>query len=362
MRIIDNIIFRQYAGCARGLPIFRILFATYILLGVLPRYEWISDFPDAFFYPPLGPALFFSGFPPAWFFYAIEVGIAVAAVALLVGRRVHLSLVAIGSLLLVGNLWAYSFGKINHDILLIATAFALAFSQRIGGPLGECDKAPPQTTREAAGDGWPVALLAMMLGLAMLAAAAPKIGSGWLDPSLPAAYRHLLINEFIFDRSGFASDLLVDFDHLWFWKAADYGTVLLEVGFVFAVAHRRVFQFFCALAAYFHLGIYLAMDLAFVSTLPAYAVFVNWSILLRNDTCAGVAEKLDQLFASISWMHILIIAVAIYTCSILTSSPWGRQVSVTVLVLGSAVGTWYLLWCWRRLLSRCWRQGPGTGD
>lgn len=356
MKLVDHLIFREYRECARGLPVFRVLFALYVLLAVIPRYQWVAAFPDAFFSPPLGPALLFSGFPPSWVLYAIDAGIAVAAVSLLVGRRPRLCCAAIGSLLLLGNLWAYSFGKINHDILLIAVALIMAFSDRIGADLasaadGEDNNPPPDSP------GWPVALLAFVLALGMLAAAVPKLATGWLDPDLSATYRHVVLNHFVMERPGAISGFLVDFYHPGFWNVLDYATVGLELGFVFALVHRRLFQLLCALAIFFHLGIYLSMDLVFGSTLPAYAVFVGWGLFLRVEIVKKGAERLDQCFAGVSPVAILATAAAISLFYGFIGNPWGRWVVVAALIFGAGIALVYIAKLVRRLYGAVSSRG-----
>ena len=116
---VDHFIFEEYKTSVQGLGIYRIFFAAYIVLLVLPNHLWVSHFPDSFFNPPTGLTLFFTGFPGAWFFLAANGLATVAGVCLLFGYRTRLASVSLALLMLMVNYWAYSFGKIDHDIFLV---------------------------------------------------------------------------------------------------------------------------------------------------------------------------------------------------------------------------------------------------
>ncbi len=64
---IDHWIFREYAPLTRGLPLYRIVIALWLLLFILPGNSAVSELPAFFFRPALGPAHLFTGFPPSGF-------------------------------------------------------------------------------------------------------------------------------------------------------------------------------------------------------------------------------------------------------------------------------------------------------
>src|ERR1051326_2885194 len=116
---MDHFIFDEYKTSATSLAIFRISFAIYLLIVVLPENLWVSNFPDSFFNPPIGLTLFFRGFPGDPFFYLVNSLAIIAAVFLLFGYWTRVASISFALLHLTCNYWAYSFGKINHDIFLI---------------------------------------------------------------------------------------------------------------------------------------------------------------------------------------------------------------------------------------------------
>jgi hypothetical protein len=121
-------VFHEYKTTRRSLSVYRLLVAIFFITLYVPRYLWISEFPDSFFNPPPGLTSFlFTGFPPHAFFVRLNVILITAIVYLLAGRRVTMATLALVAALLIGNSWAYSFGKIDHDILIvIAPLFLLA--------------------------------------------------------------------------------------------------------------------------------------------------------------------------------------------------------------------------------------------
>lgn len=273
---VEHFIFAEYATSASALGIYRILFAACILFVYLPEHLWISSFPDSFFNPPIGPtALFWTGFPSPRFFQALNAAEIFAALFLLVGYRTRIASLSLGILLFVGNCWAVSFGKINHDILMIAVPLVMQFSN--WGAAYSVDsrraKAHPQSC------AWPLALLALITAFGMMSAAEPKAVSGWLNPHSRAVLGHLTYNAFATGRTNWIAERMLQIHSAVFWKSLDYATVLLEASFLFLVGRRRTFRFACAAACFFHLGIALSMQIAYWPNLLAYGAFCDWSVV-----------------------------------------------------------------------------------
>lgn len=275
---IDQFIFTEYATSASALGIYRILFAACILFVYLPEHLWISSFPNSFFNPPIGPTAFFwTGFPSARFFQALNVAEIFAALFLLVGYQTRIASVALGLLLFVGNCWAFSFGKINHDILMIAVPLVMQFSN--WGTAYSVDSRRTRGQPEPC--AWPLALLALITAFGMMSAAEPKAVSGWLNPHSHAVLGHLTFNTVIAGRSNRIAEKMLQIHSGVFWKSLDYATVLLEASFLFLVWRRRTFRVACAVACFFHLGIALSMQIAYWPNLLAYGAFCDWSVVER---------------------------------------------------------------------------------
>jgi predicted DCC family thiol-disulfide oxidoreductase YuxK/uncharacterized membrane protein YphA (DoxX/SURF4 family) len=273
---VDHFIFAEYSTGASALGIYRILFAACILLVYLPEHLWISSFPDSFFNPPIGPtALFWTGLPSARFFRVLNVAEIFAALSLLVGYRTRLASVALGLLLFVGNCWAASFGRINHDILMIIVPLVMQFAN--WGAAYSVDETRVRNHPQA--QAWPLALLALITAFGMMSAAEPKAVSGWLDPHSHAVLGHLTYNALVTGRANWIVRRMLKIHSDLFWESLDYMTVLLEASFLFLVGRRRTFRLACGAACFFHLGIAITMQIAYWPNLLAYGAFCNWSVV-----------------------------------------------------------------------------------
>ncbi len=60
------------------------------------------------------------------------------------------------------------------------------------------------------------------------------------------------------------------------WELMDWGTVLLEIGFLPAAFAPSLFRMFISLMVLFHLGTVLLFNITFVQNLIVYAAFLNW--------------------------------------------------------------------------------------
>jgi hypothetical protein len=335
---VDRVIFDEYRPATEGLGFYRVLFPAWVLLGVLPRFDWIPLFPDALFYPPLGPALLFDGFPPGWFFLGIEYVIVLAALCIAANVRARAASLAMAVAFVTGNLWAYSLGKINHDILLVVVPAVLAFSG--------WEKRPAERERRP---GWPMALLALLIALAMLTAALAKAFSGWLDPHAPATLGHILRNHYVGERHTFVSEILVQTGNLFFWKQLDYSTLVIEAGFLVAWFSLRLFRITCAVACLFHVGVLLAMDIAFTPNVVAYAAFVNWRYVGERVGADGWLERLDRASTRVRLWHLALAAAPLVALFEAFGNPIAPVLDPLLIGVGAVFAVLYLLTCVRDL-------------
>jgi hypothetical protein len=288
---LDRFVADEYALSPESKGLYRMMFALFVLFTRMPDFFWIATFPDSFFRPPIGITMFFAtGFPPTFVWYALNALIIGAAVFLFFGRFPNAATAVVVGGLLFGNAWAYSFGKINHDILLLSAG---ALGCLAGW--GEAFSASPRTTKAFRERNWPIALLALVVSLGMFSTAAQKAGSGWLRPDTQATLYHLLINTFSVGRTGWPVQLALAVKSKLFWESLDLATVLLEGSFIFVVWRRSLFLKVCALACLFHFSIAVLMRIAFIENLVAYAAFVQWSSVLER------VPGSNALLSAIAW-------------------------------------------------------------
>lgn len=266
----------RFDDAGGSLRLYRAFLAAWILAAFVPTGQWLKEAPSALLFPPLGTPLLFGSVPQGWVVDVVTIALASGAALLLFGLHARTAALGVAASLLVLFTWSYSFGKIDHSILIVLTPALLAFSGwgrvEVGG---EADGVP---TRPA---GWLPAFLAIIIGLAMLSAAIPKVASGWASSEGSAVRYHFLQNHYVTERSAPLTDLFLGLDSAFFWQALDYSTIGLELLVLLAVVSLRSFRIALACAALFHLGVWLLMDILFVTNLVAYAAFVRWEGLYR---------------------------------------------------------------------------------
>jgi hypothetical protein len=346
--------------------VYRIAYALFVLLAVLPVAPWLGREPAAFFNPPPGPAALFAGFAPGGLVLALNCALAVLLALLLVGWRTAWASAGVGILLLALKSCEYADGKINHDILLVLTPLLLAASG--WGRMWSLDavRAPvadPDTPRPA----WPLALLAFVIGLAMLWAGALKLVTGWANPAVHATYGYLVVSTRGAGRSTWLSALALATDSPLLWKPADWLTLALEVGFIATVFHPRTLRLALSLACLFHLGIWLLFDIVFSPNVVAYGAFVAWG---RRPAAwfrgARIAFR-DGALRPGAAAGALAGVAAVAAISIAAGRPLEEllrlQLNEALVVAGAVVGARHLLATARATRARPrGGAGPNTPD
>jgi predicted DCC family thiol-disulfide oxidoreductase YuxK/uncharacterized membrane protein YphA (DoxX/SURF4 family) len=328
---IDRWIFREYAPVVGGLPLFRIVFALLLLVYYLPRGSSIGEVPDSFFQPTASLAVFVPHLPPRWFFALTDFLSLLAAVCLLFGYRTRWASFGLAALLVAGNSFRYSFGKTDHDVLVIVTLFCLGFSD--WGERHSFDAAHG-VARRRGDNAWPVALLALMISLCMFTASATKAKTGWLDPRMECCRGYLVLDAAGADHPMWLADRMAHIDARWFWKAIDYSTVAIEGGFIVAMARLPAMRLICALACIFHGMIYLSMDIFFFANPAAYAALIDFrSVLRRRDARRGV-RAFDRLTRRV---RLIILAPAVLVLYGIETAvgPWTWQQSPLLLTISA---------------------------
>ena len=257
---------------------FRIIYATISLL-LLPDFSWVASWPDSMYNPPPGPMQLFSGFAPEIVLRVLEAAFAVCLVAILIGWRTRLfSGLAVG-VAMAGFGFTYGLGKIDHDILLVLIPGAMALA-------GWGDRLSVDAVRRggraAPAEGaeqWPLRLFALVIGLAFMTAALPKVNGGWLAWDSHAVQamqaRHYLSN----GAQGLLAGPFFHYNSGIFWEAMDIATIALEAGMLLAVLNWRSTRVAFAIATTFHLGVWLLMTIPFVMNVIAYGFVVRWDRL-----------------------------------------------------------------------------------
>lgn len=253
--------------------IFRIAYALGILV-VLPGVTVVAGRSDSFLAPPPGLFELLRTVPSETDLLVLKVLLMLAAASLCLGLFTTASSLAVCLLVMMTFGIDYSFGRIDHTILLVVAPGVMAFSgwgQRCSIDAlrnGVTQDDPPQ---------WPARLLAACIGATFLSAAIPKIQAGWLDPSSSAVQGYALRRGGVGNSSVVES--LVDAVPSFAWEAIDVSTVALELLVLVTVLSWKYFRLSLAVLCLFHVGVVVFLDITFWQNVIVYAAFVSWSAL-----------------------------------------------------------------------------------
>lgn len=318
----------------RDLAIFRIAFASFVLLSFEPMGRFTSM--AGAFDPPPGPMALFPALPSARFLDALGYAVIVSAAFLLVGlwTRAASASVAVTVMLAVG--FDDSFGKIGHQYqwLFIVPA-VMAFSSWGMALSADSRRASGADAEES--PQWPMRLLALMLGLAFLTAGYAKLRGGWLDLDTHATQGYLLRTYIVRGKQEMLAPYVAGVNSGAFWEALDWLTVILELGLVFAALSWRTFRIAVALATQFHLGIMLMMNIAYAGNVVAYGAFVRWQRLLGRPRDAHGIPRWAALGAALA------VAAAVSLWKLDHEIPL-FTIRQSIVAAGALIGAGYLVW------------------
>lgn len=256
---------------------YRVVFASVLLLS-LPDFQWTSNYPDSFIDPPPGPFSLLTSFPPREIGVGLEIALATGAAFMLFGFFTRLASVFSAVIWIVGQGISYSMGKIDHDILALLVPLVLALgvwspAVRLGSPRRAGLHGIPQ---------WPFRLLALLIGLAMLTAAAPKVMGGWLNVSTHAVQGMVFAEYFSHGRQDLLASFFIGLDSPLFWEVMDWLVVGVECAVIVCVLNWRAFRLALICLCIFHFGIFLIMNIVFSPNVLAYGAFLPWGRLKAN--------------------------------------------------------------------------------
>lgn len=308
---LDRWIEGAYPTSADALGVGRVLFAGCLLLVTgVPNRLWLDALPDFVFDPRPGLGSLFGAFPPAWLLHLLRWLTCIFTLAVALGHRTRAASLGLGLALIA----TFAFeGRLasGGPVFLMLFPLVMAYSNW-GASLSldavRRDWGAPRAVPDAAGPArqsrgvavWPIAYLSLLLGFMMWTAGAVKLSTDWLDPSL-ASRGHFLRTQLAYGRDALLAPWMLSHAPMWLWQIADFGTVLLEVGFLLAVPWPRVFRLFCAGAIFFHTGILLVMNIDYSVHLPLYAVFFLGALDTRRGL-HGWVGRWEARLAGLRWV------------------------------------------------------------
>lgn len=329
-------IFDSYHPSAEGLALYRIFTALMFLFFLMPDatyYSDLADFPIDFFTPPPGPMMFFTDFPPAWFFYTIHSLLALSWICVLVGYKTRISSLLAAVLMLVLSGFIFSIGKVNHQMLLVLVPAIMAFSN--WGAVFSIDYRSSESKLKA--QGWPLILLALFIGFMFFTAGFPKILGGWLELDSMATRGHLLNQYFVRGRTELLSGFMVELDLPLLWSFLDWATVLFEVGFLITVLRAGWTRLFVCLAVLFHFSTMLTLNIAFLVNFPAYAAFLPWERVYNylKKKSSSTQKELAVVLKSTAALFLVFLVIKIVDKSEAIMSVKEPSLNELVLIGGA---------------------------
>jgi len=280
----DYWIFNTYTFSDESLSLYRIFYCLFTIFFVTKiDFLWISAMPKETFFPPISFLSFFSIFPPALFFYLLNFLIYTLLFCLLIGYKTQISGILVSIFIFIGSNYASSFGKIDHDFIIILIPFIMSFTNWGNQYAIE----PAQKTYLI---GWQPALLSLLFGFSMFTASIPKILTGWLSFETQNVYLYIQEYYYIYEWKALLAKFVLSFNNKLFWELVDYYIVFFEFIFIGVFFSKKWFKLGLISCVFFHIGVMLLMDINFVNNIVFYTLFF---LPIKNSI---FHEKLKSLF------------------------------------------------------------------
>lgn len=328
LRRADLWLFEEYRSSAEDLALFRIVFGVYALVATLPAGLW--TLPQAAFSPPVSVAALFTSFPAPGVMLALNATAMLCASSLIIGLHTAAASLGLACSALVINSFAFADGKIDEG-LVIWIASVLAFSGW-GNAFSVDARRAVTPPGESAHRAWLLALFALLLGFAMFTAGSAKARGGWLRFDTLGTRYHLFWNYFVTGRKTPLATWAWAHLPRWAWKAADFSTVLWEVGFVCSVIRKRACLFMGAVGTVFHVGVWLLFDIKIAANVVGYAAFVSWATLWPAAT-----DALRSWGQRASWGVRTLLCAAPFAFSFFSLFVFGAALQVQIVLFATKV-------------------------
>lgn len=259
---------------SRSLSAFRIILGLFLLLTYKPTFSWIADVPQALFNPPkLSVAVLFNDFPGKGFFITLDYLLLLSLCCITAGVKARAATVTYVLLSLVGYNFHYSFGKIDHSIMLLALLSCMAFS----GWGSHLSLLPDHKCRYRSTTK-SLSLLSVLICFAMFTAGFEK-ALHWVDFDLRTngflSWSQAMI--YMSQMHYLLSPLVSRFPPL-LLELFDYAAVAFELSpLLFLLHSSRAWRCWLLLACLFHLANTLLLNLPFTAQSLVYLVFIDFT-------------------------------------------------------------------------------------
>ncbi len=278
---------------AESLSAFRVVFSFFLLITHTP-FNWIASAPRALFNPPvLSLANLFDGFPGRAFFVALDATSLLSLACLAIGIRARTATIVYLLAAIVGQSFQYSFGKIDHPIMLYALLGCMAFSG-----WGQHLAVLPDKKAKSDSTIRSLSLLSVLLCFAMFTAGFEK-AMNWVDFDLNTNgfISWFRLGYYVYDRQFLLAHLVNYFPPL-LLELFDYAAVALELSPLFFLLHsRKGWRVWLLIVCAFHLVNTLLLNIAFIENTMVYLAFIDFT---------GLYHKLRSLVSVSAFKRVVV--------------------------------------------------------
>lgn len=320
-----------------GLAYIRILSGTFFLLVHPPRWQWVGIAPPSFFNPPiLSLANLTPGFPSAYFMFITEFVAIILLFFITIGLFTRVSAVLLFFLYIIDLNYVYSFGKIDHSIMLPIMLLCIAFTN--AGTILAIRKDGPINKRVELVS---LSLLGICIAFGMFSAGFSKT-IRWIDFDLTTSgFLSWYYPNYYMYGNRYLLAQWIPFIPQWVIEIAEYLVVFLEIsGFIWVLVGRKAWEKWLFLLCIFHLSTHLTLNIPFTSHIIVYSVFLLSPILISIETWR-LASRIRLLYcwgAITSSILILRLYESIYTEVVIESqvlSIYGNLSLWLLMILAS---------------------------
>lgn len=263
--------------------IFRIVYGLFVLAFIVSPLSWLGSVPRTFFDPPyLSLANLTDGFPSAAFFRVYDFVAPVLLLLITLGVKPRWFGCGSVVLSLLASNFQYSFGKIDHHILLWITLLCFSFSNW-GTRLAHLpDKARRNHQR-------PITVLAVCIGFALLTAGF-ETALIWVDfdSHTSGFFSWFYVAYYGWAHTALLAPLVFKLPPL-LLEAGDYIVVAFETtGLIFPLLGRRWWLSWLTAACVFHMLNILSLQIPFVSHAIVYLPFFLPVVIRRRAFAAAM--------------------------------------------------------------------------
>jgi hypothetical protein len=274
---------------ARSLGLFRIFWGAFILLFCAPYSAWVSQVPQTFYKPPvLSLAFLFAGFPPYWLMLAMDLVRIWLVVLITIGIRTRICTIVLCLLTFISTSFVYSFGKIDHDILLWVVALCLAFTDwGVAYAIVPDRHIDPKVAARA------LATAGVLIAFGMFTAGFEK-SLHWInfDLSTSGFLSWFYSQYYVLGRTYLLAPVVLKIPPELF-KIADYTAVAFELSpFFFLLKGRAAWRVWLLVAAIFHLINALLLNIPFYIHVLVYLPFVAFARFFGRSEVGASARTL----------------------------------------------------------------------